>query len=66
MTVRSQSQEQAIQCSKITDTHPLEDGSVAQETDPATLVTARPKVGRHDPCACGSREKYGACHVKLG
>ena len=77
MTVRIQSQEQAAeaaraleqqasQMSNITYTHPLEDGSVAQETDPATLRDAVPKVGRNDPCPCGSGKKYKACHGKLG
>ena len=77
MTVRIQSQEQAAeaalaleqqagQMSNVTYTHPLEDGSVAQETDPATLVAEVPKVGRNDPCPCGSGKKYKACHGKLG
>ncbi len=77
MTVRIQSQEQAAeaalaleqqagQMSNVTYTHPLEDGSVAQETDPATVADAVPKVGRNDPCPCGSGKKYKACHGKLG
>jgi preprotein translocase subunit SecA len=24
-----------------------------------------PKVGRNDPCPCGSGKKYKACHGKL-
>jgi preprotein translocase subunit SecA len=76
MTVRIQSQEQvaeaaqaleqqASQLSNLTYTHPLEDGSVAQETDPATQADAVPKVGRNEPCPCGSGKKYKACHGKL-
>jgi len=77
MTVRIQSQEQAAeaaqaleqqasQMTNVTYTHPLEDGSVAQEIDPATLAVAVPKVGRNDPCPCGSGKKYKVCHGKLG
>ena len=75
MTVRIQSQEQIAQAAEaieeradaignLTYTHPAEDGSVVQETggyDGAAL----PKVGRNDPCPCGSGKKYKACHGKL-
>jgi preprotein translocase subunit SecA len=74
MTVRIQTQEQvsaaaqaieqqASQLENVTYTHPTEDGGVATETDPATA--ALPKVGRNDPCPCGSGKKYKACHGKL-
>ena len=36
--------------------------------DPATLqpvVRDQPKVGRNDPCPCGSGQKYKHCHGKL-
>ena len=49
----------------VTYTHPNEDGSVSQETDPATLAGEVPKVGRNDPCPCGSGKKYKQCHGKL-
>jgi len=76
MTVRIQSQEQATeaaeaievqaaQLSNVTYTHPNEDGSVSQEADPATMVAAVPKVGRNEPCPCGSGKKYKNCHGKL-
>ncbi|MDR1970957.1 MAG: YchJ family protein [Treponema sp.] len=35
-----------------------EDGSVA----PVTVVRSGPKVGRNDPCPCGSGKKYKLCH----
>jgi len=35
-----------------------EDGSVA----PVTVVRTSPKVGRNDPCPCGSGKKYKLCH----
>jgi len=76
MTVRIQSQEQvneaaqaiedrASQVSNVTYTHPNEDGSVSEEADVATQVAAVPKVGRNDPCPCGSGKKYKHCHGKL-
>ncbi len=76
MTVRVQSQEEAAQAaeaieaqaesfSNVTYTHPNEDGSVAQETDLATLAVQVPKVGRNDPCPCGSGKKYKQCHGRL-
>ncbi len=76
MTVRIQSQdqvaqaaqaleEQAGQLANVTYTHPNEDGSVSQVADPETAVAAVPKVGRNDPCPCGSGKKFKLCHGKL-
>ena len=76
LTVRIQTQEaaaeaavaleqQASSLSNVTYTHPNEDGSVSQETDPATLTQDVPKVGRNDPCPCGSGKKYKHCHGRL-
>ena len=76
LTVRIQTQEQVAQAAErieerashvanVTYTHPNEDGSVSQEADPATAVAAVPKVGRNDPCPCGSGKKYKHCHGRL-
>ncbi len=76
MTVRIQSQEQAAeaaqaleqqasQVSNVTYTHPNEDGSVTQEMDAATAPKGVAKVGRNDPCPCGSGKKYKMCHGRL-
>ena len=76
MTVRIQSQEEVAQAAEaieeraehignITYTHPNEDGSVSEEADLATLRAAVPKVGRNDPCPCGSGKKYKQCHGRL-
>jgi preprotein translocase subunit SecA len=73
MTVRIQTQEEVAQAaeameeraeriSNVTYTHPNEDGSVSAETDPSSVV---PKVGRNDPCPCGSGKKYKQCHGRL-
>ncbi|MCK6434689.1 MAG: SEC-C domain-containing protein, partial [Aquabacterium sp.] len=76
MTVRIQTQQQAAEAaeaieeraghvSNVTYTHPNEDGSVSQEADPATVAAQVPRVGRNDPCPCGSGKKYKACHGRL-
>jgi preprotein translocase subunit SecA len=38
---------------------PRPDGSLPQA---ATVVRSHPKVGRNDPCPCGSGKKYKHCH----
>ena len=81
MTVRVQSQDQVAEAAQaleqqaghltnVTYTHPNEDGSVSQEADSGLLVDVAggapvPKVGRNDPCPCGSGKKYKACHGRL-
>jgi preprotein translocase subunit SecA len=76
MTVRVQTQEEAAAAAaaveasverfaNVTYTAPTEDGGVEQTVDPATAAAAVPKVGRNDPCPCGSGKKYKLCHGKL-
>jgi preprotein translocase subunit SecA len=76
MTVRIQTQDQvaqaaealeerAAQVSNVTYTHPNEDGSVSEEPDPATQTEVMARVGRNDPCPCGSGKKFKLCHGKL-
>ncbi len=76
LTVRIQTREEAEAAaqaiehqgesfSNVTYTHPNEDGEAVSETDPATLAAEVPRVGRNDPCPCGSGEKYKNCHGKL-
>jgi len=36
--------------------------SAASRPDGATVVRSHPKVGRNDPCPCGSGKKYKHCH----
>jgi preprotein translocase subunit SecA len=36
----------------------------ASRPDGATVVRSQPKVGRNDPCPCGSGRKYKHCHGK--
>ncbi|QIL43095.1 preprotein translocase subunit SecA [Acidovorax sp. HDW3] len=53
--------------SNVTYTAPNESGEAESTVDPAT-VAATPqgvRVGRNDPCPCGSGKKYKQCHGKL-
>jgi preprotein translocase subunit SecA len=76
MTVRLQSPEQVTQAaaelenraesiSNITYTAPTETGEVQQFVDPQTVAPEVPRVGRNDPCPCGSGKKYKHCHGQL-
>ena len=58
--------------SNITYTAPSESGGVETTVDEASVPRARaipgdavPRVGRNDPCPCGSGKKYKLCHGKL-
>ena len=56
----------------VTYTAPTETGEVETTVDeatqrklPAVAENALPRVGRNDPCPCGSGKKYKLCHGKL-
>ena len=34
----------------------------APDAKPTTVRRTQPKVGRNDPCPCGSGKKYKKCH----
>ncbi|OVZ56618.1 preprotein translocase subunit SecA [Pigmentiphaga sp. NML080357] len=40
--------------------------AAGQQAAAATVRNVVPKVGRNDPCPCGSGKKYKQCHGKLG
>ena len=81
MTVQVQSGEQLEQAAdemesrgeriaNVTYTAPTETGetettAAAGLGDPAASVNDVPRVGRNDPCPCGSGKKYKQCHGKL-
>jgi preprotein translocase subunit SecA len=81
LTVRVQSQEQVAQAAEAIEqsaehvgnvqyTHPNDDGSVSEESGPLNLAfndpnAQVPRVGRNDPCPCGSGLRYKECHGKL-
>ncbi|MBX9834114.1 MAG: SEC-C domain-containing protein, partial [Burkholderiaceae bacterium] len=54
--------------SNVTYTAPTETGEAETTVDAQTVGQALPegmRVGRNDPCPCGSGKKYKACHGKL-
>ncbi|NDP62622.1 preprotein translocase subunit SecA [Polaromonas sp.] len=57
--------------SNVTYTAPTETGETETTVDEATRrrqaipASALPRVGRNDPCPCGSGKKYKLCHGKL-
>lgn len=68
-------EERAERISNVTYTAPTETGEVETRVDESSAqgaaigaaVAARtvPRVGRNDPCPCGSGKKYKQCHGKL-
>ncbi len=49
------------------DAEPAEDvGEAPEQAVPETFVREGRKVGRNEPCPCGSGKKYKQCHGKLG
>ena len=80
LTVRVQTQEQVAEATQAIEeqqheplgdvqyTHPNEDGSVSEESAPLNLgagAPGMPRVGRNDPCPCGSGKRFKECHGKL-
>ena len=61
----------AERISNVTYTAPTETGEVESKLDEATARAQAPRaapaqrVGRNDPCPCGSGKKYKHCHGKL-
>lgn len=41
-----------------------EEGRRHEEISPVTIVREGPKIGRNDPCRCGSGKKYKKCHLE--
>lgn len=79
MTVRVQSSQQigeaaqalearAENITNVTYTAPTETGeaqTIAEAAAPQAGAEGLPRVGRNDPCPCGSGKKYKLCHGKL-
>jgi len=65
----------AVQMQNVTYQHTDYDEAKSEETQPqrravaqehpGTLRNAAPKIGRNDPCPCGSGKKYKQCHGQL-
>ena len=76
MTVQIQSGEQLEQAAvdmetrgesiaNVTYSAPTETGEVETVVDQQTVRAEVPRVGRNEPCPCGSGKKYKQCHGKL-
>jgi preprotein translocase subunit SecA len=53
---------------KTIETHgesPTASGGTQVQNQTAPIVRAGPRVGRNDPCPCGSGKKYKKCHLPL-
>ncbi|MHA2762216.1 preprotein translocase subunit SecA [Vibrio harveyi] len=55
---RAQAQHAAAQ-------NPLSEGEESEETSNQPMVREERKVGRNEPCPCGSGKKYKQCHGKI-
>jgi preprotein translocase subunit SecA len=70
-TAAQQLEAEAEHLSHVTYTAPTETGEVQTTPDQGLLggaaaqAAALPRVGRNDPCPCGSGKKYKHCHGKL-
>lgn len=68
-TAAEQMEAQAEHLSNVTYTAPTETGEAETTADQGllggTAVAEVPRVGRNDPCPCGSGKKYKQCHGKL-
>jgi preprotein translocase subunit SecA len=67
-----QMEERAEHLSNVTYTAPTETGEVETVVDAQTVRSSAtiasneyPRVGRNDPCPCGSGKKYKHCHGQL-
>jgi preprotein translocase subunit SecA len=65
-------EQRAENISNVTYTAPTEDGGIVSTLDEETRNkqqvlqgSAMPRVGRNDPCPCGSGKKFKLCHGRL-
>jgi preprotein translocase subunit SecA len=47
---------------RVIESHGATTDGEAREIRPEQVVRGGPKVGRNDPCPCGSGKKYKKCH----
>ena len=60
-----QMEDRAEQIANVTYTAPTETGEPESVRDFGAAAAEVPRVGRNDPCPCGSGKKYKQCHGKL-
>jgi preprotein translocase subunit SecA len=64
-TAPNESGEAESRLDETTAVRPTAAGAAAAAGGMAAAATAVPRVGRNDPCPCGSGKKYKQCHGKL-
>ncbi|HTP53198.1 MAG TPA: preprotein translocase subunit SecA [Anaeromyxobacteraceae bacterium] len=47
---------------RLVESHAAADSAEREKPKQETVVRTQPKVGRNDPCPCGSGKKYKKCH----
>ena len=70
MEAMEEQQRQQAEAAPRTYTHAAAENQLADEETqadaaPVTFVRDEQKVGRNDPCPCGSGKKYKHCHGQL-
>lgn len=63
-----EAQRRADQIDKLQFIHQSEDGAAPDDGEsaaPSTVRRTAKKIGRNEPCPCGSGKKYKTCHGKL-
>jgi preprotein translocase subunit SecA len=63
--VARQMEDRAEQIANVTYTAPTESGEPESLRGFGAAASEVPRVGRNDPCPCGSGKKYKQCHGKL-
>ena len=71
-----ESVEEPVELKNVRYQHPEHDEALEEDADAETAVAEAPKtqpfvrqgekIGRNDPCPCGSGKKYKQCHGRLG
>jgi preprotein translocase subunit SecA len=63
--VAQQMEAKAEHIANVTYTAPTETGETETTVDATTMAAEVPRVGRNEPCPCGSGKKYKQCHGAL-
>ncbi len=62
---RQEQQRREYQHSQISGLQEDSDGEAPDKVAPQPVLRQSPKVGRNDPCTCGSGKKYKHCCGKI-
>ena len=62
----STTKEMAREAAESPSQRAAEQSNVATDARPDPIRNDGPRIGRNDPCPCGSGKKYKACHMRKG